>query len=221
MEPESVILQPTNGAAILSSCPTTKKVFISEVDALQFEARNREKYQLAKQHTYKCEDCIGWHLTAVPADAFRLAKSHIYESSGTTAQRVTGSAKDERNRKILDLYTAGKNRHQIADEIDCNYQTVCTVLKSFDGDPVKRAAKRQSLSTLDDVAEQKKALLAQLEKLSQTEQQIIERKALKLLLCWEGQGILIEKEGNRFALALPDCQELVEKLAAMLRKIGS
>jgi hypothetical protein len=124
---------------------------------------------------------------------------------------------------VLDLYTAGKKRNQIAAEMGCTYQTVCAVLRRFD-DPAKAAGRTQRIqgvSTLDEVAEAKKNLIAELERLTQTERQLIERKALKLLSCWNGAGILIEKEGNRLALALPDCKELVEKLAAMLAEASS
>ena len=109
-------------------------------------------------------------------------------------------------------------------ELDCGYQTVCHVLRSFDDKPTKKAGKTQriqGLSALDEVAEAKKKLIAELERVTQTERQLIERKALKLLSCWNGAGILIEKEGNRLALALPDCKELVEKLAAMLADANS
>jgi hypothetical protein len=217
MEPENHIPQPTNGGAIIPDCPTKKKFFISESQAVDWEAQSREKHNLAKQHSYKCEDCIGWHLTAIPPDAYTLAKSPIYESSNALAtERLTGTSKRERDQKMLDLYTAGKDRHQIAEELDCGYQTVCHVLRSFDGKPIKKAGRTQSLSTLDEVAEAKKKLIAELEMVTQTERQLIERKALKLLPCWDGAGILIEKEGNRLALALPDCKELVEKLVAIL-----
>jgi hypothetical protein len=217
MESENHIPQPTNGVAIIRNCPTKKKFFISESEAVDFEAQSREKHNLAKQYTYKCEDCIGWHLTSIPPDAYTLAKSRIYEGSKAPAtERLTGTSKGERNQRMLDLYTAGKERRQIAEEMGCAYQTVCAVLRSFDNHPAKAAAKSQSLSTLDEVAEEKKRLLAELEKVNQTERQLIERKALKVLPCWDSTGILIEKEGNRLALALPDCKELVEKLVAIL-----
>ncbi len=217
MERENHIPQPTNGGAIIPNCPTKKKFFISESDAVDWEAQRREKHNLAKQHSYKCEDCIGWHLTAIPPDAYTLAKSRIYERSNATTQRLGRASKSERDRKILDLYTAGKQRRQIAEEMACGYQTVCHILRSFDDHPAKAAAKSQSLSTLDEVAEATKRLLVELEKVNQRERLLIENKALKLLPCWDGAGILIEKEGNRLALALPDCKELVEKLAAILR----
>jgi hypothetical protein len=224
MQAENPIPQPTNGAAIIPICVSKKKFFISEGEAVQFETQNREKYNLAKQFAYKCESCVGWHLTAMPPDAYTLAKSPIYESSNALAtERLTGTSKRERDQKMLDLYTAGKKRHQIAEEMGCTYQTVCAVLRSFDhpATTAGRTHRIQGLSTLDEVAERKKTLLAELERVTQTERQLIERKALKLLPCWEGAGILIEKEGNRLALALPDCKELVEKLAAMLADANS
>jgi hypothetical protein len=217
MQAESPITQSTKGVAIIPSCSTKKRFFISQSEAVQFEAQNRKTYNFAKQFAYKCESCIGWHLTSIPPDAYTLAKSHIYEGSKASAiQRLTGTSKRDRDQKMLDLYTAGKKRHQIAEETGYTYQTVCAILRSFDDHSARAAAKSQSLSTLDEIAEKKKTLLAELDRLTQTERQIIERKALKLLPCRDGAAILIEKEGNRLALALPDCKELVEKLAAML-----
>jgi hypothetical protein len=216
MEPRNIPPEPINGAAIIPNCTTKKKFFVSETEAVQFETQNREKYTLAEQFAYKCEDCIGWHLTAIPRDALTLAQSRIYDSSAIIVPRLTGDSKSERDQKVLELFRAGKDRQQIAQEVGCSYQTVCYTLRGFNDNSVKKAGNTPSLSTLEQIAERKKTLLAELERVTQTEQQLMQRKALKLLPCWNGTGILIEKEGNQLALALPDCKELVEKLAVML-----
>jgi hypothetical protein len=70
--------------------------------------------------------------------------------------------------------------------------------------------------SLDAIATKKKLLEAQLKALQ--EQRLIEAKALKLIPCFDGKGVLIKKEGNQMAPLLEDAQELVEKLTDFLTK---
>jgi len=70
--------------------------------------------------------------------------------------------------------------------------------------------------SLDAIAAKKKSLEAQLKALQEQEQRLIEAKALKLIPCYDGKGVLIKKEGNQMALLLEDAQELVEKLTDFL-----
>src|SRR4051794_5324054 len=116
MELEHVNLQPASGNAIMPPCVTKKRIFISEALAVDWEVHNREKYHLAAQRAYRCDSCVGWHLTAIPADAYTLAKSPIYQM-GDTTQRWTGDSKSKRDQTILDLFTSGKGRQQIAEEM--------------------------------------------------------------------------------------------------------
>ena len=205
----------------IPSCPSKKKFFISETEAVEFEKQNRERYDFSPQRAYKCEKCVGWHLTTLSTDAYAMSKSKIYESSPNvaTTQRVTGVEKLDRDALIMKLFNSGKERQRIAEEVGCSYQTVCITLRESNGP--KETVKVEQFSTPEEFAEAKKTLLAQLQKLEQGEQQLIQRKALKLLPCQNGEAILIEKEGNRLALALPDCRELVEKMSALLGEMSS
>jgi hypothetical protein len=72
--------------------------------------------------------------------------------------------------------------------------------------------------SLDAIATKKKSLEAQLKALQEQEQRLIEAKALKLIPCYDGKGVLIKKEGSQMALLLEDAQELVEKLTDFLTK---
>jgi hypothetical protein len=55
-----------------------------------------------------------------------------------------------------------------------------------------------------------------LKALEEQEQRLIEAKALKLIPCFEGKGVLIKKEGSQIGLHLEDARELVEKLSEYL-----
>ena len=71
--------------------------------------------------------------------------------------------------------------------------------------------------TLDSIAEKKKQLEAELLKLHEQEQRLIDLKSLKIVRCWEGKGILISKEGGSVALSIDDCEELVIRIDDMLK----
>jgi len=71
-------------------------------------------------------------------------------------------------------------------------------------------------ATLDVIDAQEKALQAQLQKLAADKQRLLDLKALKILPCWDGAGVLIKKENERMALRLDDARELVEKLTDFL-----
>jgi hypothetical protein len=81
--------------------------------------------------------------------------------------------------------------------------------------PVSGAATRPAV-TLDAIALKKKFYEDQLKALAKEEQKLIDAKALKLIPCYDGKGVLIKKEGNQMALLLEDAQELVEKLTDFL-----
>jgi hypothetical protein len=69
---------------------------------------------------------------------------------------------------------------------------------------------------LDAIAAKKKLLETQLKALQEQEQRLIEAKALKLIPCYDGKGMLIKKEGSQIGLYLDDARELVEKLIEYL-----
>jgi hypothetical protein len=221
----AAILQPLTGTG--SNCPSQKKVFLSETEAIVWEQQNRAKYNTPKQYAYKCEDCPKWHLTSKMPGSVGIASAS--SSLGRAALmappfrkgrgRPSAAEIQDRRAKVAHLHSEGKAYAEIARSLGWNEQTIANDLHVIKhGSTLKVTKPTSKPLTLDLIASQKQALEAQLKVLAAEEQRLIEAKALKTMLCWDGKGILIQKEGNRLALSLEDCVRLVGKLGDLLKQ---
>ncbi len=226
-----------NGTSLIPNCPKKKKCFSSKQEAVAWEETNRQKYpNIAKQHAYLCEDCPSWHLSAMPPESFGLARSSVRPIEPETIKlsgrrrctleeiehryRVIGAAMDE---------NPGLSRAQLAAKI-CGPLGISEVnayqfLRSHEeqlsarGLPIdaQYGRRHRRISTsLETISQKRSTLEAQLAALNREEQRLIEAKALKLTPCWEGNGVLIQKEGSSLGLTLDDAKELAEKLMEYL-----
>jgi len=208
-----------NGLATLSNglhlheakCVSKKKPFATEEDAVAFEKRSRETNQFPRQWAYKCDDCPDWHLTSTAPGAPTIARTN-YAAIANSAARVPHG---ETKAKVKELFNRGVTRTQIAEQLNISYQSVCAHLRE---DKSKESS--PPVVTLENLAVKEKQLEAELQRVQQERQRLIELRALKVVLCWEGKGILISKEGDRLALSLDDCTDLVTKLEEILTSAG-
>ena len=201
-----------NGSALAvpKTCPSKKKVFMSAGEAVEWEASNREKYNLARQYVYKCDDCPDYHLSATSPEAFAMAKSRALlprpvEDNGKKA------GKGERVNQVKSLLAQGiADPKAIAARLDISVANASVVLSKVG----KQERERLNAApiTIDAIDAEEKVLIAQLQKLTAEKQRLLEMKALKIMSCWDGDGVLIQKENERMALRLEDAQELAEKL---------
>jgi len=134
----------------------------------------------------------------------RINYSALGQSSATIPHGETKS-------KVRELFTRRLTRKEIAEQLNISYQSVCAHLR--DDKPKKFSP---PVVTLESIADKEKRLEAELQKVKQEKQRLIDLKALKVVPCWEGKGILISKEGSQLALSLNDCKDLMNKLEDIL-----
>ena len=115
----------------------------------------------------------------------------------------------------MELVAKGMSTKEIAAQLGINPMSVYYHIKGR----TNKRTQPAPVQTLESISQEEKDLLAQLERLTQKKNQLIEAKRLKLVPCWqdrEERGILISKESNKLALSIADCHELVGKLTDML-----
>lgn len=204
--------------AVPKTCPSKKKVFVSESEAAEWEASNRKKHNLAQQHPYKCEDCPHYHLTAMTPDAFAMANSRR-SLPQPVENKSKKAAKGERQAQVTRLVAQGiTDAKTIATKLDISVANAYIVLSKVRKQQQERL--KAAPVTIDDIDAQEKALQAQLQKLAGEKQRLIDLKALKVKRCWNGEGVLIQKENEHMALRLADVAELAEKLMDFLPQNG-
>jgi hypothetical protein len=209
----------------VQSCPTKKKVFKSKEEAFEWEAHNREKYGNARQFAYQCEDCPDYHLSAMSPESFAMAtsRSNYHNMPGVISTKPPAEELATRRAEVKKLRDQSVPVNQIAHRLGVSLPTIYNDLRSLDGgssyirssSPVRPST---TFRDLDAVVQKRRDLEAQLFRLQQEEQRLIEMKALKIMPCWEGRGVLIQKGNERMALSPEDAKELAEKLMDYVTK---
>jgi PHD/YefM family antitoxin component YafN of YafNO toxin-antitoxin module len=217
----------------------TKKSFPTSAAAETFASELQRKYPTqARQSVYACENCPGWHLSAMDPVAHGMAASRVNISSSANSTRAPHLHKDLQHiqSKIKELYTArlataGKTgiiAHVCrALEITDTYQqqTVRRFL-IYAGlhtpNPRMTAAqtgRAKPDSSIESIESKKQELERQLRDLQAKKQALIEMKALKIsdMVNSEKQPVVVvKKEGMSLVLTHEDAFLLVEKLEAHL-----
>jgi hypothetical protein len=233
-------MSTANGiVSVPTECPKKKKCFRSREEAVSWEQANRQKYpHIAQQYAYACEDCPSWHLSAMPRESFGMAASRSslkpIESAVAKASGRGRCSLEETERRYRIIWSVmddnpGLSRTQLATKLSgqsgISQETAYQFLRNNEEQLSTRVlpsdayhGRRQTRipTTLERVAEKRLALEAQLTALKKEEQRLIEARSLKLTPCWEGNGILIQKEGSSLGLLLDDAKELAEKLMEYL-----
>lgn len=200
-----------NAVPVSALCPSKKKSFATEGEAVQFEERNRAQYGSIKQYAYACEDCDSYHLSSLLPGAnghstittnYAAIENGKVPSGCKQRRWVT----DDDVKQMRELRAQGLNQAQIAARLDFSQMTVSKHLSGV-GD-------RQPAS-LDTIASKKKELEEQLRKLQEEEQRIIEAKRLKVAILPDNH-ISIRKESQLIVLSPEDCADLCGKLEEIL-----
>jgi len=269
-------------------CPSKKKVFYSEAEAVSFETTNRAKYNLQRQHAYKCDQCPAYHLTTMAVgehignEVHRTTASHAtfsanHSVSGREAQarqisdlRRKGQSNNDicatmgisymellqvqnwclhndfplppsqtpqgrqsgavlghasaraRKAKVVELFKAGQSYESIRQIMLAEGSTESLIYGDYTAAKTALAPKKNVSTpvsvTLDAVSEKRKALEAELAALQRKENELLEAKRTKVKYCWDGKGVLIQKEANMFAIGLADVPELIELLEEIITR---
>src|SRR5215472_9221995 len=70
-------MQTVTHTVTATTCPSGKKIYITQEAAENFSKYLQEKYpDQMKQYAYACERCPNFHLSAMPPEARELAKNH-------------------------------------------------------------------------------------------------------------------------------------------------
>ncbi|MGA8871036.1 MAG: hypothetical protein WB460_07855 [Candidatus Acidiferrales bacterium] len=198
----------------VNACPSRKKYFETEEDAVAFESINREKYNLHRQYAYKCDSCDGHHLSALPPGTVTMSRinytelgnSAVRDSRGGRGKRLS----DETKQEIKRLHGEDVSATNIAKKLGVSVPSVYNHVR-------ESRPKPPSLPSLDDIAQRKRDLEAELQKLKDKERRLLEAKQFKLT--WFDTGFLrVEKEGNAMTLSIADWKELTERLLEELFK---
>ena len=211
-----------------TSCPVLtqngrpKKAFDSEEEATQWEANNRAKWPgQQEQYAYKCDSCPYWHLTSKAGRYTPQLSSS--EKIGLIAKAIPDDATTSRRTKKLDgdeirrlhreegLSCADLARRYKVTDAAISYHLHPDRLPKTGRPP----APRVSLS-LSSIENKKAELQLELQRLEAEETRLRELKALKVAFCWDGSGIVIEKETNKLALPISDAQTLIDKITELL-----
>jgi DeoR/GlpR family transcriptional regulator of sugar metabolism len=139
---------------------------------------------------------------------------HVFEGS---AEEIA-----DRRRRVRELLLSDLSIRQIAEKTGVAQPTIQNDINQMGGLKALRGPlSNPSLQTVEALDEREKLLMAQLEKLTADRKALIEAKALKLLSCFDGKGVLIRKESSSLGLSLDDAYELVDRLTAYLSALGS
>lgn len=189
-------------------CPTKKKVFASEHEAVEFEERNRERYNHVQQHAYLCEDCGNFHLSTYPPDSYQGVTTNYAKIETSHVAKEYRRVSDEEQTQMLQLFAQGVSINEIAKRLNRSYPTVWGHIKN----------NQSHTRSTDDVATlsaEERELEEKLERLRQKKQQLIEARRLKVATL-VGGTISIRKELQILTLCREDCFELHSKLEEIL-----
>jgi hypothetical protein len=210
-------------AVALPKCPKTgKKSFLCEVDAVEFEEKNRQQYNCLRQFPYACEDCTAWHLTASPPGNNSIAQMN-YEP------RVS-KKKGLDTETVVKLRESGMVVQQIADEYKVSLEAVKYHLRKSEGKVTTKGSRSQSpLITWEQYRDRRIQLetelvmkkqqhqeaetLAQTEidRLKQIEDRLFEERQLKI-----GYGpnglVILSKYDREFDLTAEEVQKFWEEV---------
>jgi hypothetical protein len=218
---------PTNGQAIPPTCPTRKKFFPTEHEALAFEERTRVSHDLARQYAFKCEECPGYHLSAQSPESYAMQQSRqLLPRPVAVEERRSqrGSAEEiaDRRRQVRELVLSDLSIRQIAEKIGVSMPTIHNDISQMGGlKALRDPLSIPPLQTVEALDEREKLLNAEIAKITADRKALIAARAFKFLPCFEGKGVLIKKESNSLGLSLDDAYELVDKLTAYLGALGS
>lgn len=222
-------LNGANGQAhaLNPTCPSKKKCFATREEAEIFEANNRAKYPgQPRQYVYACEDCPDWHLSSQDPATFAMSASRTNSSLSNleakmpakTHGRLNLEDRAQRIRDVEKLRSAYPHARvsELAEKLAPSWGISVDSTYGWIYNHLNPQTEKPSPVNLDTIAAKRKFLEEQLKSLIAEEQKLIELKALKLMFCWDGKGVLIKKENSQIALSLEDAQELVGKLTEFL-----
>lgn len=211
-----------------TSCPVLnqngkpKKAFNSEEEAVQWEATNRAKWEgQEEQYAYKCDSCPYWHLTSKTGRYTPQLSSS--EKIGLIAKAIPNDAATSKRTKRLDgdeIRRLHREEGLSCSDLARRYKvTVAAISYHLHPDRLPRVgrppAPRVFLS-LPTIEGKKAELQRELQRLEAEEARLRELKAVKVAFCWDGSGVVIEKETNKLALPISDAQTLIDKLTELL-----
>jgi len=212
-----------NGGA--SPCPTKKKFFSTSELATEFESTNSAKYNLTRQYVYKCEQCTGYHLSALSEPAEQMTQQTDYTSLASMAPMGVNHLTQNQIDSIKRLHKEGRGAKEIAAMVACVTQKVYYHIRKANGGPLtgrKQSGSGIPSTDLVSIQTEEQRLEAQLNALRAKKQQIIDAKKLKVK--WytnngsvaPGKVIQIAKEGEHMIITLETANELVSKLEELL-----
>jgi hypothetical protein len=191
-------------------CKSSKKHFETENEAIDFEQSNREKYNSARQHTYKCDECSGFHLSALPPGTETMARinynnfSRVPRTRGRQPQTVSVDQEVE-IRKLRDEGLSVVKISQKTGIYSCR-------IKSLLNEPINRRGPNKFTvpKTAATIAQKKESLLQQLEHINREEQRVREMNAIHVNQ--EGAVTVIKKGFETLHLMDGDLNSLIEAL---------
>lgn len=198
-------------------CKSNKKCFETENDALAFEKSNREKYNLATQHAYKCDECPAFHLSALPPGTEGMGRinysnfGRVVGTRGTKRQDIS----KEQEAEIVKMRTDGIPVRIISEKTGINMGRLGTFMRENDlvstrGPRTVSAVGSRRPTSIDSIAERKEQLRRQLEALDQQEQDFIRFNMLHVTQ--EGAVTVIKKGQETLHLFEADVNALMEQL---------
>jgi hypothetical protein len=217
-----------NGTATaISTCPTKKKQFTTETAATDFIADILIRYpHQAPQYPYLCDSCNLYHLSTQSPESYGMQDSRqslsteSMQRSANANPNGVGSprgarATEETKLQAFKMRDQGKTMKTIADELGHAYPTISTWLN----DPRLQAIhnKTKIPTTVEQFETEEQKLERQLADIRAKKQAAIEAKKWKFLRCWDGKGVLLQKEGNQLGVLLEDAEELVVMLDEYLQ----
>jgi DNA-binding CsgD family transcriptional regulator len=184
-----------------------KKYFESEEQAKAFEICNREKHKRAEQYAYKCEECDGYHLSALPPGTTTMARTNYPRFENSAVRRPAGRGKrlsDETIQEIKKLHAGHVSAGEISRKLGISVPSVYN--------HTRLSNRRQpSVLSLEGIGRKQQDLEAQIQALEAEKRRLLEAKEFKFTHSDTG-FLRVEKEGNCMALSVADWKELTERL---------
>jgi hypothetical protein len=203
------------------NCKSNKKCFESEQAAVDFERMNREKYGLAAQHAYKCEECEYFHLTALPPGTESMARVNYGNFGVVSSQRKRVVITPEQEHKARELHKSGLSIVEIQKRLGLNhgtdqegsfYQKLAALLR--ENKPI--AESRNNKASIETIAQRKERLRLELEKLELEEERLRQFNLLRVTA--DGEKVHLQKCDKSFWLMRSEVNELVEMLMYLFDK---
>jgi transposase len=191
-------------------CPSNKKPFPTEVDAVAFEQKNRTLYNCLQQYAYACEDCPDWHLKTTPPGVSTMAVSHLGQATVSDESLITVPGEE-----LYRLRESGLNIKDIAARFNLREQTVYNRITKYKLQAgITTPVKRYQPVTLDQVSQKKleleqqqKELQEKIDEMARVEARLAEAQRMKFT--YGPEGYTIRKKHEQITLSLEDMAALL------------